>query len=397
MPSAPPGSRERADWLLVAGLSLIMGGFVATITAPASVLPLAVDALGVTKARASLLVSAVFLTWVILQVPGGILLDRVDNRRAIILATAWLLLTTLWSYLAPTFPQILLARALTGAAGVLIFVGGVHLLEHVVPEDAQALATGVFVASPPMGVALSQSTASRLAALGDWRTPILAYTGVIALGLLVLLATLRRPVEPQGPPATPQDVLRALRAPGVLLVSLAGLSTYFIWTYLNTWMPTYGTEVVGVGLVAAGAASALVPIAGIAARPTGGWLAQHLPGSLTRIIAGAFLAVVPLVLALHIVPNGVAFALLLAFAGFAVNLPVGLYFLQVQELATEGTGATSLAVLATFSQVGNLVAPATGGWLIEHVSWSASFLAVVGAAVLGLGATMGAWWVARRT
>lgn len=67
------------------------------------------------------------------------------------------------------------------------------------------------------------------------------------------------------------------------------------------------------------------------------------------------------------------FAVLLAFAGAAVNLAVGLYLVDVNALAELVTQGTSLSVLITFSQIENFTPPVVGGVGIEEISWTAGF------------------------
>ncbi len=170
----------------------------------------------------------------------------------------------------------------------------------------------------------------------------------------------------------------------MLLVSAASFSTYAVWTFLNTWMPTYGTEVIGIDLAAAGAATALVPLAGIVARPGGGWLSERLDGRLVPVIVASFLSSMVLLVLLSRAPAPGVFAALLALTGAAVNLSVGLYLVYVNVLADAATQGTSLSVVATVSQVGNLVAPVLGGWLIARFSWAAGFGFAAGLALVGL-------------
>ena len=149
-------------------------------------------------------------------------------------------------------------------------------------------------------------------------------------------------------------------------------------------MPTYGPDVLGIELAAAGAATALVPLAGIVSRPGGGRLSERLGGRLQPVIVTSFIASILLLYLISVAPSPTAFAALLALTGGAVNLAVGLYLVYVNTLADAATQGTSLSVLFTFSQVGNLVAPVAGGWLIAELSWTAGFGFAVALAIVGL-------------
>lgn len=368
---------------ILTGLFFLTAGYIAYVIAPASVLPLFVEAFSVDKPTASASISAVFLTWAVLQIPGGYVLDRYDNRRLVALGAVVFVLAAAAGLVASSYPVFLLTRLISGASAVFIFVGSVNVLSQVLPETRQALGIGTFIASPPFGVALGQFTGPLLADPYGWRGAFAAYVLLAAVGLVVTLAFLRESME-VGSPVSLQQYATSLRNPSVLLVSTASLCTYAVWTFLVTWMPAYGTEVLGIDLAAAGATAALVPLAGIVSRPGGGWLSELIGGRLTPVIVTSFLASILLLYWLSGAPSPTAFAFLLALTGGAVNLSVGLYLVYVNSLTDAATQGTGLSVLLTFSQVGNLVSPVVGGWMIERYSWSAGFGFAAGLAVLGL-------------
>ncbi len=394
MSTEPPGpgpvsgsslvtAAELRAWGSLAGLFLLGAGFIAYVIAPASILPLFADAYGIEKPAASASISAVFLTWALLQLPGGYLVDRYENRLLVFLAAAVFVVAAVAGLLAGSYPAFLLARLASGASAVFIFIGSVNVLGQVLPESREAMGLGLFIASPPVGVAVAQYSGPLLAGRYGWRAPFLAYVLLSLAGLVVCVALLREPVTAAGR-ATVRQFVAALRNPAVLLVSAASFCTYAVWTFLNTWMPTYGTEVLGIELAAAGAATALVPLAGIVSRPGGGWLSERLGGRLRPVIVASFLTSMPLLYLLSVAPTPTAFAALLALTGAAVNLAVGLYLVYVTALAGAATRGTSLSVLLTCSQVGNLVAPVAGGWLIAELSWAAGFGFAVALAAVGL-------------
>lgn len=374
---------ERRAWGILAGLFVLSAGFIAYVIAPASILPLFVAEYAIGKPAASASISAVFLTWALLQIPGGYVMDRHDNRRLVALGAVVFILASLGGLLADSYPAFLLTRLVSGASVVFVFVGSVNVLGRVLPDDRRALGMGVFIASPPLGIALAQFTGPLIAQPYGWRVALLAYILLATAGLVVFLALLREPIKPADR-ATVGQFLGTLRNRSVLLVSLASFCTYAVWTFLVTWMPSYGTEVLGFDLAAAGAATALVPLAGIVARPGGGWLSDLLDGRLVPIIVTSFLASMVLLYLLGGAPSPMAFAVLLALTGAAVNLAVGLYLVYVNALATASTQGTGLSVLLTFSQVGNLVAPVAGGWMIARFSWTGGFGFAIGLAAVGL-------------
>jgi predicted MFS family arabinose efflux permease len=370
-------------WGALTGLFLLGAGLIAYAIAPASILPLFMDAFAIGKPAASSAISAVFLTWALLQIPGGYLIDRHDNRYLVLLGGLVFVLAAVAGVLVESYAVFLLTRLVSGGCAVFVFIGSVNILRQTLPAEREALGLSVFIASPPFGVAIAQYSGPLLAEPYGWRAPIVLYTLLAVVGLVVAVGFLRQPIRATDR-VTVRQFVTALRNPAVLLVSVASFCTYTIWTFLNTWMPTYGTEVLGIQLAAAGAATALVPLAGIVSRPGGGWLSEQLGGRFQPVIIVSFLASILFLYLLSIAPSPTMFAVLLALTGGAVNLAVGLYLVYVNTLSAAATHGTSLAVLLTFSQVGNLFAPVAGGWLITQFSWTAGFGFAAGLAVVGL-------------
>lgn len=370
-------------WGTLAGLFLLAAGFIAYAVAPASILPLFVTEYGIDRTTASASISAVFLTWAVLQIPGGFVMDRYDNRRLVAMGGAVFLVVSLGGLLVGSYPTFLLTRLVAGGCVVFIFVGSINILSRVLPDARRALGLSLYVASPPLGVALAQVAGPRVAQPYGWRSAVLAYTVLAMAGLIVFIAVPGAPVKAANRVTVPSFV-RTLGNRSVLLVSMASLCTYAVWNFLITWMPSYGADMLGFDMSAAGAAAALVPLAGIVARPGGGWLSDLLDGRLRPVIVTSFLASVLLLYVLSGAPSPTAFAVLLALTGAAINLAVGLYLVYVSSLADAATQGTSLSVLLTFSQIGNLSAPVLGGWMIAQGSWTAGFGFAAGLAVLGL-------------
>ncbi|WP_336359516.1 MFS transporter [Haladaptatus sp. ZSTT2] len=367
---------------VLSGLFLLAAGFIAYAIAPASVLPLFMESFFIDRPTASASISAVFFTWALLQIPGGYVLDRYDNRQLVLGGGAVFLLVAASSAVVTSYPLFVALRLLSGACAVFIVVGSVNVLSRTVTEANRSLSLSLFIASPPLGVALAQFAGPQFALLSSWRAALFAYTVLALVGYLLFFFSLRDPIPVSGRVSIRQFAT-TLRNPYVLLISVANLCTYAVWTFLTTWMPSYGTDVLGINLAAAGAATALVPLAGIVARPGGGWLSEFLNGRLRLVILVSFAATVPMLYGLSSAPSPVVFALFLALAGAAVNLSVGLYLVYVNRLTDATTQGTSLSVLLTFSQVGNLIAPVLGGWVITQFSWAAGFGFAGVLAVLG--------------
>jgi predicted MFS family arabinose efflux permease len=371
---------SRRAWAVLVGGWLVSVGYSAFVIAPSSVLPLLADAFAVDKPTAGLAISAVYVSWVLAQVPAGFVMDRRDNRRLVVLGVAVYLVGTTAGFLAQSYLLLLATRVFAGVAAAFTWTANANVVGQSFPASSRALATSLFVTSAPAGFALAQFAGPRLAALAGWRAFFLVYPLVTLAGLPLFLWA-ASPVR-TGTPISARDFLATLRNPAVLFVSLSSFCAYSLFIFFNSWMPAYATEQLSTDLAAAGAATALVSVSGVLARPVGGWLADGV-GSRRSVIVAALVCSVPTLAALSLVGSPLAFAAVLLLAGFFSQLGVGVYYVFVGELTADDAVGTSLAVLTTLSIAGSLVTPVVAGWLIDAVSWSAAFAYALLLAVLG--------------
>ena len=153
----------------------------------------------------------------------------------------------------------------------------------------------------------------------------------------------------------------------VLLVSVSSFCAYSLFVFFNSWMPTYATEELGISIAAAGSAAALVPFAGIVARPGGGWISDRIEGRRRPVIVASFVLSLPLIVAISVATSPLAFAGLMLLTGASIQLAIGVYYVYASELAEPGTRGTCLAMVTSMSTFGALVAPAVG---VAVLLWS---------------------------
>jgi len=360
-------------------------GFNAYLLAPASVIPLLAGTFGVDKTAAGLSISVFFLSWGVANLPGGLVMDRRDNRHLVLGGVVVFLAASIATAAAPNYAALLAARSVGGATGAFLWTTNANIVSRVFPESRLALGTSLFVASGPVGQAIAQFLGPILADAAGWRTLFLVYPVLAVIGVPILYFGVRGPVLSDDSVSVAQFG-RTLRNPTILAASLASACSFALFLFFNSWMPTYATEELGIDLAASGIAASLMPLAGIVARPGGGWISDRMDGRRRPVIVASFVLSLPLIVAVSVVTSSLGFAALMLLAGASIQLAIGVYYVYVSELAEPGTRGTCLAMVTSASTMGALVAPAAGGWLIGNVSWAAgyAFAGLLGVAGIGL-------------
>lgn len=363
---------------------LVSIGANAYMLAPASVAPLLAERFEISKAAVGLAISAAVAGAVVIQLPGGYLMDRYDNRWLVLAGAVTFLPVAVAGTFAPSFEAFAAARALAGLAGGGLFVLATNVVAEVFAGRRQGFVTTAFLASAPVGFALSQVAGPVLGTAFGWRAPFVAYPAIAGAG--ALLFGLSRPAAIRTAEGiTLQGFRRALLNRSLLLVSAAGLCSYALYVFLNSWMPTYAAQRLPVTLAQAGAVTALLPAVGVLARPAGGWLSDRLGHRRRAVAIGSLALALPAFLVVSRATSIRLFAGVMLGVGFALQFGMGVYYVYARELSAPGVSATSLTLFTTVAFVGTLVAPSLGGWLVQRFSWESAFLFHVGVGVVGIG------------
>lgn len=377
---------ERDHWLVFAGCFCLSIGANAFMIAPSSIAPLFEAEFAISRGAVGNIVSAAIVGTILTQIPGGYLLDRFDNRWVVAPCVALYVGFILLIQFVDSFVAFLALRALCGVVGGLVFTAGANVIGEVFPADQQGFATGLFMTSPPVSFVIAHTTSPVIGTATGPRSVFLAHAGFAVAGLALLWLGASEPIRSATTP-TPAEFARALGNRAVILVSLSAFAAYALYLFLNTWVPTYGTDVLSLPLSIAGLVTALIPLVGILARAGGGWVSTRLGGRRRPVLAGGLLLGLVLLVAIPFAEGFLFFLVLLATGAFALQLGIGVYYVLIRELAAPGTKGTSLTVMTTVGFTGSFIAPIAGGWLIDGYSWTAAFgvfalLGVLGVVVL---------------
>ncbi|HZT45144.1 MAG TPA: MFS transporter [Gaiellaceae bacterium] len=312
---------------------------------------------GVGLAVVGLFTTALFVTHLAMQIPGGRAADRFGARRAALVGLAITVAFNGLALVAAEPALALVARALTGIGTGLAFVAGsAYVRESGGSPFAQGLFGGVGLAGG--GVALA--VVSQLDGWLGWRAPFWTALVVGAGGLAVLLAAPaeQRRVRAERDLDVPAGILRDTRLYRLAVLYAASLGLSLV---VGNWVVELLHRNAGVAKGTAGAVGALTLLLGVVTRPLGGWILRERPAS-TRGAVGASLVAGAAGTALLAVAEPLALAVVGAvLIGLAAGIPFAPAF----------TGAA-------------LARPDAPAAAVGLVNGAASLVAICGAPLLGL-------------
>lgn len=100
------------------------------------------DAFGYTNTEIASLMSAYSLTKMILYIPGGILVDRFDNRKMLVFSTGLLAVLTFWYATIPSFGEMIAIHILLALSNVIFWVAFVKAVRMFGSAKEQGSAFG---------------------------------------------------------------------------------------------------------------------------------------------------------------------------------------------------------------------------------------------------------------
>ena len=389
---ATAGSPART-WGLVGGASLISAGLAAYEIVPASVTPLLRDSLGVGPTAAGLVVGVMFGTAVVTSLPAGAVLDRTNARTAVAVAVLALFLAGVWGWVAARrgeYWSLIASRAVGGVAFVVVWNAGIDIVSRAVPADARATAVGAFTASGPVGFALGQAAGPVVAGRLGWPAIFVVFTGIAFAGFVAFWPLSRGFGDHGGDAPSPRELGAVFCNRSVWLVGTLGFLGYALYLFVNSWGSSYLTEAVGLSLGLSGLVLSAFPGVGVVSRVSGGVLSDRVFGGRRRpVLLASFCGAGPLLVAFTSLRSPVLLVAVLLFAGFAIQLTLGLSFTYVREVVEPRVAATAVAFLTSVGLAGAFLAPIAGGALIERAGYGPAFLVASALAVCG---AVLAWW-----
>ncbi len=338
--------------------------------APAGTMPGMMAGLSVGPSIAGLVVSVTFGVQILASVPAGMLVDSRDPRWVVAGAVAALAVSGAWgtaAALAGDVPSLLVSRLLGGTASVVIWNASVIIIGSAFPAASRGTAIGIFTAGAPAGFALTQVGGPIVESALGWQY-VFVVPGVLALlPFVAFWATSTGMHVGSGSTSTPTraEFARVFYDGRVALVGAMSFLAFSLFVLLNSWLPTYFTQEVGIPVATGGLLVALFPTVGIVSRFGGGVVSDYVFDSRRRPVAIlSFLVGTPAAVVLGWTSGVVAVLVLLVVAGFFIQLGMGSFFAYAREVVDPVVAGTAVAVVTGASSSGAFLAPVVAGWLI---------------------------------
>jgi MFS family permease len=348
-------------------------------------LPVMATGFGWNETQQGLAMSALFWTYMALQIPSGILVDRYGVR------IPYLIGFLLWSIVSATtaltgaLSVLIMIRLLVGVGESVVMPSSMRYIRFHFEEKQRGLAVGLFTTGTKIGPALGMPACAYLVAALGWRPMFLVVALVGFVWLIPWMAWVkkddiaavprkRRTALDAASGAGRVSARQILRSPVIWGIIIGTYCySYFVY-YCMTWMPTYFKREHGMSIEETGWYGG-VAFGGMAAVAAfSGWAADWFIGrggdpiTVRKVftIAGFLLAATQ--------TFGVftdSRAVMLFFAVFSLcglGLATPNYWALTQTLIPGGSIAMVVGIQNTASNAAGIVSPWLTGWMIDRTS-----------------------------
>jgi len=326
---------------------------------------------------------------------GGILGDRIGNRRAIVIIGLLSGLTGALRGVSNSFISLMATTFLWGLISASIIPAINIMASAYAPKHKQGLAQGLVGSGGALGLTLGSILSAALLSpwLGGWRYVLIAYGGVAVLVSLIWLFIVKEPdLKTDGSPhqslSFPQAFAYLFRLKALWIIGLSMLAYQGCIMGMQGFLPYFLQSNGWTGLAASGALAVYNAAGTLGAIPL--TIFSDRIGSRKIPIMLAFVTTIISIGLLSVVHNWILWVLVV-FAGIFFPMSSALFttlVLEVKEVGPTYAG-TAVGLMLSIAFIGRAVAPPIGNSLADisgTFSWPFIFwaaLCVVGAVLLG--------------
>ena len=330
------------------------------------VFPVYIASFDVSYALIGFVMSAFGLTRVFVEIPGGVLADRLGHRNLLLLGTGLALSSHIIAGLASSYLELVVSRMIVGVGSAFSMTAGLMYVGEQAPPLQRQRNVARYQSMFSMGGIIGPTLGGVLSDLLGIRLLFFVAGGLTVIGLVLnLQLRIARFQRLSRVPLSIRQMGGVIVNPLILILCSATFLTFFMFSSIRgTMIPLYGIDVLGlsttqIGLVFSVTSATIVGILlGVIPALESHISRPHLLvlslGTATCAIASLSLASDFVSLILISLPLGV---------GFSLIQPTP--FVMILDLATAETRGLMMGVLRTTGDIGIIVGPLLVGSLLD--------------------------------
>lgn len=350
------------------------------------------------KATVGGIMSLFFLTYTFLQVPAGILGDKIGRRKILIPGFFLFAVFIASIYISPTFIVFIILWMLTGAAQGAYYGPQYALSSEALPKKWITLGSAIIGSGMSFGIALGYYISSTLVITyqTSWKTPFLVISIPIFIVALLMLFFIKEKVNIDGSPDLASDLTDVVpktafnfwdlfQNRNLIMAYITIFCSIYGFFVIITWLPYYLEAERGMDKIEASRVASIVPWISI----IGTLICSYISDKLGRrkpvvlfMLPLSLLAIFGIVY-LNSYASLIAVLVLYGFIGKISLNPV--LVALVADNAPKGSLSTAFGLYNFFGMAASICAPYITGFLADYTgSLNAGFYFAAVVTVIGI-------------
>ena len=230
--------------------------------------PILIEELQLSYSAMGFLISALSMTYGLMQIPGGVVIERLGSRKAILYFTVLTIVGLLLFWSSLSYNYLLVAQILIGLGCSTFYISAVKLISAWFPSNRKATAIGILSASFGLANFASYQGFPRVVeALGSWRPMYLGVGFILIVSWVTNIFILKdgedsADSDKNGGPPLKQVLVETLKDKRLYPFIAGYLLSTVAWVFF-AWMPQFMIDVKGFTYIEVGQIASLGSIAGI--------------------------------------------------------------------------------------------------------------------------------------
>ena len=342
--------------------------------------------LNMTSTKAGLLMTGFMVGYILMQLPGGLLADRLVVRRILIADMIVSGIATAFLSSVNTFAVALVLRVIIGLACGSIYSCCSKVIAHYFEKKELSVAMGILLATAPAGIMLANSAGEAVAQSQGWRKTFL-FTAVISLLAVICLLLFVEDFREENRKSSVEGLLGGIKAfisdKQQIILGMSGFMLMFETVGFAHWTNVYLEEGIGMPGETAGLILTAYSVSGIVFSSLSGTIARKLKANPRRFIIVCEILMLITTVGFAFCRSQAAFITVGILCGAFTYLPSTHYVTLAMARSQPQNIGTTAAFQNLVFQCGGLVQSALIGVLIDSFhSYSLIWIAFTVSCVL---------------
>ncbi|MFJ7697633.1 MFS transporter [Lysinibacillus fusiformis] len=338
-----------------------------------------------------IILSAFFLGYAIMQIPGGWLADKFGAKRILLMAVImWSIFTGLTA-IAWSLTAMIVIRFLFGIGEGGFQPSSSKIIATIFPKEERGRAMSIMLTSGGIVSLIVPLLAAYLLGTIGWRMMFIIIGAIGAIIAYLYWKYIQLPkaettdADETGSPAVKIGFKELLKTPLMWNLIIAYFCIYAVNWGLVSWIPTYLQKNRGLDLMSIGWAQTIPAITTIIGVYGSGYIIDKLPRGMEKVLGSISCAVIGLLLYLMFTAKTVTLfigyqTVVSIFIAFVITL---LPVIVLKKLPSSITGS-AMGIANTGGQLAGFVTPMAIGFMVDafNGSFDAAFWMLIGFALI---------------